>query len=117
MMLQTYSEIPMYRTSSRVMIQDERSVAVGNLNANDPAFWQDSDPYFNTQYQHSPKSGLADASSTGCSCRTIRCSAPRTTAQGHRHDDLQRAAQGEPDGAIAARPGARDATGRAAECR
>jgi len=59
MMLQTYSEIPMYRTSSRVMIQDERSVAVGNLNANDPAFWQDSDPYFNTQYSILRSRGLA----------------------------------------------------------
>src|SRR6476659_347269 len=59
MMLQTYSEIPMYRTSARVMIQDERSVAVGNLNANDPAFWEDSDPYFNTQYSILRSRGLA----------------------------------------------------------
>ena len=59
MMLQTYSQVPMYRTSSRVMIQDERTVAVGNLNANDPAFWQDSDPYFNTQYSILRSRGLA----------------------------------------------------------
>ena len=59
MMLQTYSQVPMYRTSSRVMIQDERTLAVGNLNANDPAFWEDSDPYFNTQYSILRSRGLA----------------------------------------------------------
>ena len=50
MMLQTYSQVPMFRTSARVIIQDERTVAVGSLNANDPMYWQDSDQYNNTQY-------------------------------------------------------------------
>jgi capsular exopolysaccharide synthesis family protein len=50
MMVQTYSTVPMYRASSRVMINDERTVAVGNLNANDPMFWQETDQYYNTQY-------------------------------------------------------------------
>jgi polysaccharide biosynthesis transport protein len=50
MMLQTYSKIPLYRAGARVLIQDERTTAVGNLNANDPAFWQDSEQYYNTQY-------------------------------------------------------------------
>ena len=59
MMLQTYSQIPLYRTSSRVMIQDERSVAVGNLNANEPMFWQESDQYYNTQYSILNSRGLA----------------------------------------------------------
>lgn len=59
MMVQTYSQVPMYRTSSRVMIQDERTTAVGNLNANDPAFWQESDPYYNTQYSILRSRGLA----------------------------------------------------------
>lgn len=59
MMMQSYSQIAMYRTSSRVMIQDERTLAVGNLNANDPAFWEDSDPYFNTQYSILRSRGLA----------------------------------------------------------
>src|SRR3954465_12808696 len=59
MMMQTYSQVPMYRTSSRVMIQDERTLAVAHLNANDPAFWEDSDPYFNTQYSILRSRGLA----------------------------------------------------------
>lgn len=50
MMVQTYSTIPLYQTSSRVLIQDERSIAVGNLSVNDPAFWQESEPYYKTQY-------------------------------------------------------------------
>ena len=59
MMLQTYSEIPMFRTSARVIIQDERTVAVGSLNANDPMYWQDSDQYNNTQYSILQSRGLA----------------------------------------------------------
>jgi succinoglycan biosynthesis transport protein ExoP len=59
MMMQTYSQVPMYRTSARVMIQDERTVAVGNLNANDPMFWQESDQYYNTQYSILRSRGLA----------------------------------------------------------
>jgi capsular exopolysaccharide synthesis family protein len=59
MMLQTYSKIPLYRTSARVLIQDERTTAVGNLNSNDPVFWQDSDQYYNTQYSILRSRGLA----------------------------------------------------------
>jgi capsular exopolysaccharide synthesis family protein len=59
MMLQTYSKVPLYRTSARVLIQDERTTAVGNLNANDPRFWEDSDQYYNTQYSILRSRGLA----------------------------------------------------------
>src|SRR4029453_13816883 len=59
MMLQTYSKIPLYHTSARVLIQDERTTAIGNLNANDPAFWQDSEQYYNTQYSILRSRGLA----------------------------------------------------------
>jgi len=50
MMLQTYSQIPLYRTGARVLIQDERTTAVGNFDANQPRFRQDPDQYYNTQY-------------------------------------------------------------------
>jgi succinoglycan biosynthesis transport protein ExoP len=59
MMLQTYSKVPLYRTSSRLLIQDERTTMVGNLNASDPAFWQDSEQYYNTQYSILRSRGLA----------------------------------------------------------
>jgi succinoglycan biosynthesis transport protein ExoP len=50
MMVQTYSKIPLYRASARVLIQDERTTAISNLSANDPVFYQDMDQYYNTQY-------------------------------------------------------------------
>ena len=59
MMLQTYSKIPLYRASAQVQIQDERTTAVGNLDANNPMFWQDSEQYYNTQYSILASRGLA----------------------------------------------------------
>src|SRR5262245_939092 len=50
MMMQTYSTIPLYQTSARVQIDDERSASVG-LGVNDPTYWQDTDLYNKTQYQ------------------------------------------------------------------
>ena len=49
----------MYRTQARIVIQDERSTAVANLNATDPVYWQDPEPYFNTQYRILQSRGLA----------------------------------------------------------
>jgi len=59
MMLQTYSKIPLYRSSARVEIKDERTTAVGTLDANNPMFWQDSEQYYNTQYSILASRGLA----------------------------------------------------------
>ena len=73
---QTYSTIPVYETASKVQIQDERTTQIGNLNANDPAFWQDSEPYYTTQYSIMKSRGLAltkeaDASTTGPAYLTL----------------------------------------------
>lgn len=59
MMVQSYSTVPIYQAYSRVQIQDERSVQVGTLNANDPAFWQETEPYYRTQYAIISSRGLA----------------------------------------------------------
>jgi capsular exopolysaccharide synthesis family protein len=60
MMIQTYSTIPLYRTTSRVLIQDERTTQVGPLNSTDPNyFWQDPDQYYKTQYSILASRGLA----------------------------------------------------------
>ena len=67
----------MYRTSSRVIIQDERTLAVGNLNANDPAFWQEAIRYFNTQYSILRSRGLARRVVHKLQLPTIRCSTAR----------------------------------------
>ena len=50
MMIQTYSTEPTFEAKSRVQILDERTTQVANLNANDPAFWQDPEQYYKTQY-------------------------------------------------------------------
>ena len=51
MMVQTYSTIPLYQTSSRIEIQEERSTSLTSLGVNDPTWWQESEPYYRTQYQ------------------------------------------------------------------
>ncbi|MEP6916987.1 MAG: polysaccharide biosynthesis tyrosine autokinase [Acidobacteriota bacterium] len=51
MMVQTYSTIPIYQTSARIQIEDERSASVSNLGVNDPTWWAESAPYYRTQYQ------------------------------------------------------------------
>ena len=51
MMVQTYSTIPVYQTSASLQIDDERSTSVSNLGVNDPTWWQESGPYYRTQYQ------------------------------------------------------------------
>jgi len=51
MMVQTYSTIPVYQTSAAIQIDDERSTSVSNLGVNDPTWWQESGPYYRTQYQ------------------------------------------------------------------
>lgn len=58
-MLESYSATPMYQTQARIVIQDERSTAVANLNATGPTYWQDPEPYFNTQYRILQSRGLA----------------------------------------------------------
>jgi capsular exopolysaccharide synthesis family protein len=58
-MLESYSATPLYRSQARIVIQDERSTAIGTLNSSDPAYWQDPEPYFNTQYRILQSRGLA----------------------------------------------------------
>ena len=53
MMVQTYSTIPIYQTSARIEIQDERSTSVTTIGVNDPTWWQESAPYYQTQYRDS----------------------------------------------------------------
>ena len=58
-MLESYSATPLYKSQARIVIQDERSTAIGTLNSTDPAYWQDPEPYFNTQYRILQSRGLA----------------------------------------------------------
>ncbi|HXH05546.1 MAG TPA: polysaccharide biosynthesis tyrosine autokinase [Vicinamibacterales bacterium] len=58
-LLHSYSTVPLYRAYAKILIQDERQAAVANLNANDPAYWQDPEPYYQTQYRILQSRGLA----------------------------------------------------------
>ncbi len=59
LMLHSYSTVPLYRASAKILIQDERSTAIGTLNATDPTYWQDPEPYYQTQYRILQSRGLA----------------------------------------------------------
>jgi succinoglycan biosynthesis transport protein ExoP len=50
-MLQSFSTVPRYRARATVLIQDERTTSITSLNANDRTYWEDPEPYFNTQFQ------------------------------------------------------------------
>ena len=46
------------------------STAITTLKSTDPAYWQDPEPYFNTQYRILQSRGLAPCSVTRCSLVT-----------------------------------------------
>ena len=59
MMLQSYSTIPLYRATARVLIDDERVAMVAGMGSNDPVYWVDPEPYYETQYRILQSPGLA----------------------------------------------------------
>lgn len=59
MMLQSYSTIPLYRATARLLIEDEATIAVAGMEAGDPlAYWTDPEPYYETQYRILQSPGL-----------------------------------------------------------
>ena len=48
--LQGYGTVPMYRATSRLLIEDERSTAIPGLEM-ETQYWDDPVPYYNTQYK------------------------------------------------------------------
>ena len=59
MMLQSYSTTPMYRAAARVLIDDERVATVAGMDSNDPLYWVDPEPYYETQHRILQSPGLA----------------------------------------------------------
>ena len=57
-MLQSYATIPMYRAQARLLIEDERTMTVSGMQATDPIFWADPEPYYETQYRILTSRGL-----------------------------------------------------------
>ena len=58
-MLQSHATIPLYRAQARLLIEDERSVAVRGMDSDNPPFWTDPEPYYETQYRILASRGLA----------------------------------------------------------
>ena len=59
MMLQSYSTIPLYRAAARVLIEDERSVSIAGMESNDPIYYVDPEPFYETQFRILQSPGLA----------------------------------------------------------
>ncbi|MGE3705527.1 MAG: GumC family protein [Vicinamibacterales bacterium] len=50
-MVQGYSKIAMYQAQARLLIEDERSTAMPGITNPESMYWQDPEPYYNTQYR------------------------------------------------------------------
>jgi capsular exopolysaccharide synthesis family protein len=51
MMIQGYTSVQLYQALAQVMIEDERATAVPGLNGAETMFYEDPEPYYNTQYR------------------------------------------------------------------
>ena len=50
-MVQGYSQVPTYLAQARILIEDERSTAMPGITTPENTYWQDPEPYYNTQYR------------------------------------------------------------------
>lgn len=50
-MVQGYSQVPVYQATARLLIEDERSTATPGIQSPDNTYYQDPEPYYNTQYR------------------------------------------------------------------
>jgi capsular exopolysaccharide synthesis family protein len=51
MMIQGYSNVQLFLARAQLLIEDERSTAVPGINTQDNTFYEDPEPYYNTQYR------------------------------------------------------------------
>src|SRR5579864_1076891 len=51
MMIQGYTTLQLFQAQAQIMIEDERATAVPGLNGPDTSFYEDPEPYYNTQYR------------------------------------------------------------------
>jgi capsular exopolysaccharide synthesis family protein len=51
MMIQGYTTVKEYQAKAQVMIEDERATAIPGLNSSDNVYYEDPEPYYNTQYR------------------------------------------------------------------
>src|SRR5437660_12427758 len=50
-MLQTWQTVPLYKAQTRIVINDERSATVVGFNNSTVDYWQEQEPYYQTQYR------------------------------------------------------------------
>src|SRR5580693_1718266 len=51
MIIQGYSSVQMYQAQGRLLIEDERSTAIPGLQNDQNTFFEDPEPYYQTQYK------------------------------------------------------------------
>ncbi|HEY7284726.1 MAG TPA: polysaccharide biosynthesis tyrosine autokinase [Vicinamibacterales bacterium] len=51
MMIQGYTSLQLFQAQAQIMIEDERATAVPGLNGSDTVYYEDPEPYYNTQYR------------------------------------------------------------------
>ena len=51
MMIQGYTTLQLFQAQAQIMIEDERATAVPGLNNAENMFYEDPEPYYNTQYR------------------------------------------------------------------
>ena len=51
LMVQGYSKITVFQAQARLLIEDERSTAMPGITSPENMYWQDPEPYYNTQYR------------------------------------------------------------------
>ena len=50
-MIQGYTSVQIYKAQARLQIDDERSTAVPGVNSSENTYYEDPEPYYNTQYK------------------------------------------------------------------
>jgi succinoglycan biosynthesis transport protein ExoP len=50
-LIQAYSQAAVFQAQARVLIEDERSTAMPGITNVEATYWQDPEPYYNTQYR------------------------------------------------------------------
>src|SRR5713101_177185 len=51
LMIQGYTNIKMFQARAQLLIEDERSTAVPGLNSSENTYYEDPEPYYNTQFR------------------------------------------------------------------
>src|SRR5881628_2281621 len=49
MMIQGYTNVQLYQARGQLLIEDERSTAVPGIQSNENTYYEDPEPYYNTQ--------------------------------------------------------------------